>query len=340
VLNDKGSLMKSLDSIVRSTYRALVRETQRLPHVYLSDFFRTRTTQYFRENILSGSISKRLLWRKVGKAKKELRKLQRANNGEKSALTHVIELAYGRKGKLHHELKKHYLTNPFNSPPPRIIPAVERSRPPSYSPELKVLLTSIHSRSKPLSSSALYTPPTLPQKADLSSEEARIFGPLSRRREVNIRWRYHTAQLARTYFPLELSKGESNGSEFQTELRPTGAEELELLREVETLARSPHNGVPLPRRQQINYAKKETKDQTNIGQVFYSSRPARFIRRRYAQLLSRIPILRPKINTKTECITSFSPLAIGAPVQGMKVPEASKEDIDWFLKGEGSDGKE
>lgn len=37
---------------------------------------------------------------------KELRRLHKANEGDRKALQHVLDTAYGRKGKLKHELMK------------------------------------------------------------------------------------------------------------------------------------------------------------------------------------------------------------------------------------------
>lgn len=331
-------------SIIRSTYRAFLRQAHALPHIYLREFFRVRSTQYFRENIISRQhLPEDLLQAKLKTVQKELRRLRRANNGEKRALDHVLDLAYGRKGKLKHELMKHYLTNPAKPPPASIIPGVERSRPPSYSPELTTLLTSVHSRTltKPLKPEALVNPPTLPARADPSSEEARLLGRLSLRREVNIRWRFHSGELKRTYFPLELSeKGSSNGEANARPVpRQTGAEELALVAELERLATSPHDGVPIPRRQRAALKDQKGDHKPNTHQEsfesnFNSPKPVRFIRRRYRELLGRVPILRSDGHAKTGCSTTVSSLAIGHDFKGMRVPNAAQDDLDWILRSD------
>lgn len=228
---------------------------------------------------------------------------------------------------------QHYLSNPFESPSPRIIPAVERSRPPSYSPELTTLLTSVHARTltKPLKPSALHTPPTLPSRADPSSEEARLLGPFSRRREVNIRWRYHTGEVKRTYYPLELTRPAEEPN--TSRLRETGAEELKLLEEVERLARSPHDGVPMPRRERRTMPNHKRESQP-FQAKFDSPLPTRFLRRRYRELLSRIPILTLDSSSSTGCRTSLSPLALSNDTRISRMGRAAAEDVDWIVRAE------
>ncbi|KIJ46392.1 hypothetical protein M422DRAFT_29255 [Sphaerobolus stellatus SS14] len=328
---------------IRSTYRGLLRQARYLPHLYLRTFFRVKITHYFRNNIVARwDLPERLLAAKLKRAEKELRLLRRANNGEKRAFDYVLDVAYGRRGKLKHELSKHYLTNPYEPPPPRIIPQVERSRPPSYSPELVTLLTSGHARTqtKPLKPSALVTPPTLPERANPSSEEARLLGRLSLRREVNIRWRYHSGELKKTYFPLEVSEASFAISDDQIKSpRPTGVEELALVSELERLARSPHEGVPMPRRQRLSESsagqkqnQNQSSRQASIKTDFNSPKPIRFIRRRYRELLSRVPILRQDSKSKTGCSTAISSLAISHGFKGMTVPNAAEEDVEWVLR--------
>lgn len=99
------------------------------------------------------------------------------------------------------------LTDPTSPLPPRIISEVERSRPPQYSPELAALLSSNFARAggKPMKTAHFERPPTLPPRADPNSDQARWFGPFSKRRRVNIHWRYFTSQWKSTYPPLEVS---------------------------------------------------------------------------------------------------------------------------------------
>lgn len=233
-------------------------------------------------------------------------------------------------------LVQHFLSNPFEPPPTRIIPAVERSRPPSYSPELTTLLTSHHARTltRPLKLGALHTPSTLPERANQSSEEARLLGPFSRRREVNIRWRFHMGELKKTYFPLELTRLPDNND--MPHLRETGAEELKLLEDVERLARSPHEGVPMPRRERCTVLDHKPASHP-LQPVFDSSLPTRFLRRRYRELLSRIPILTPNSKAKTGCSTTFSPLALSSATRSLRIGQGTEEDVNWIIRAETED---
>lgn len=243
--------------------------------------------------------------------------------------------------------RQRFLENPFEPQPERIISAVERSRPPSYSPELATLLTSVHSRTltRPLKPAALKNPPTLPGRAESSSEEARILGPFSKRREVNIRWRYHIGEIRRTYYPLELTVPDllphQKHHQHQHHLRTTGLEKLCLLQEVERIARSPcDDGRPFPRRQQRKSAQQESVQTClNIPQPDKSDQtkfspsppfPSRFLRRRYRELLARIPILVPDKTARYSARTSWSPLALVSSQRNIQYPSVPDEDMKWL----------
>jgi hypothetical protein len=143
------------------------------------------------------------------------------------------------------------LSDPNAPLPPPIIKGKPDSRPPVYSPELSALLLSAHSRTtKSLPKTALTTS-RLPARADPLSDEARLLGPLSKRREVNLRWRFFTDEWKKVIPPLQLTCKEalSTGKGVQepssTEslarlgLRPVGMQGLGVLEHVEHLARPP-----------------------------------------------------------------------------------------------------
>jgi LYR motif-containing protein 2-like len=82
-----------------------------------------KVQQYFRKNVITKQYRPRLVDAKLKKARKvrilfqcafhyiftdmkELRRLRRANEGDRKALQQVLDLAYGRQGKLKHELMK------------------------------------------------------------------------------------------------------------------------------------------------------------------------------------------------------------------------------------------
>ena len=97
------------------------------------------------------------------------------------------------------------LTDPSSPTPAPIIPSLEQSRPPVYSPQLKALLLHPSSkRNKVLRPEDFSNLRTLPPQANPKSEEARIFGRFSKRREVNVRWRFYKDELRKVFPPLEV----------------------------------------------------------------------------------------------------------------------------------------
>lgn len=171
-------------------------------------------------------------------------------------------------------------------PPPRIISAVEKSRPPVYSSELKALLTSSAARrKKPIDAKNLVSPPTLPTRADPTSEDARLLGPLSKRREVNIRWRYFTAEWQKIRPPLQVvvaGAGVSPGDISRAQIRGVGFQGTGVFEDVESLAGPLRAAPPLTRREL---------DAGKSSGELQSRHPSRWLRRRHQHLLSRLPIL-------------------------------------------------
>lgn len=138
----------------------------------------------------------------------------------------------------------------------------------------------------------LHSPPTLPPRADLSSDDARLFGPFSKRREVNIRWRYFSSQWKRLYPPLEVSveKQGAQGTSSQDDallgarVRGVGMQTAGLFDELKLLAGPTSERPPPPRRIDPVYP--------SIPSYTADRRaPNRFLRRRYRELLGRIPVL-------------------------------------------------
>ncbi|KAJ7293404.1 hypothetical protein C8J57DRAFT_1490821 [Mycena rebaudengoi] len=188
----------SHNSAVFALYRAFLRQTRKLPHLYLRQFWRIKASDDVRA-ILATDNAQGIRDRKFDRMSKDLRKVEGANNRNAKAFDHILDVAYARKGKLRHETMEPILTDPTEPIPPKIIPAVEKSRPPVYSQELTALLTSPHSRiRRPLDKKHLACPTTLPARADPASADARLLGPFSKRRETNIRWRYFVAECKKT----------------------------------------------------------------------------------------------------------------------------------------------
>lgn len=292
----------------------------------------------------------------------ELRKITLANQGIEKKFEHVLDLAYGRKGKLKWELinvrsvstdnhtssylLQPLLTDPSIPPPERIIPAVEKSRPPVYSKELTALLTSkVSHKNKPLGHTAIRRPPTLPARADLNSEDARLLGPLSKRREVNIYWRFYTEQVKRVYPPFQMileerdSPGETRhltdkGALHRAGIRVGGVQGEGVYEEIETLANAPSPSQA---------------GGTSGTDIFQASplRP-RFLRRRFASLLGRTPVLvysHPPTQAKEHPVAQGLPgklqvsLSRHARHHDLRnspnhLPEADAADIAWLQAAE------
>lgn len=86
---------------------------------------------------------------------------------------------------------------------PPLQAGVPRTRPPVYTPKLASFVASPYvSESKAVTSVQLAHPPTLPERANANSEEARLLGRLHPRREANIRWRYLARLRDRSYAPF------------------------------------------------------------------------------------------------------------------------------------------
>lgn len=127
-------------------------------------------------------------------------------------------------------------------------------------------------------------PPSLPARANPDSEEARLFGPFSKRREVNLRWRFYSKHLRYIYPPLEVGLEQGpRGSQCRTVdrsalqaagIRPMALQGAGLIQEIEHLART---GRP--------------PGADSDPQLTRSHLPPRFLMRRFARLLERMPQL-------------------------------------------------
>lgn len=83
------------------------------------------------------------------------------------------------------------------------LPPPNQPRPTTFPPALCSLLSSPISHStRPQTPSQLLKPPTLPERVDPKSEEARLIGPLTLQREKAIRKRYFRDQVAKIRAPI------------------------------------------------------------------------------------------------------------------------------------------
>lgn len=258
-----------------------------------------------------------------------LKRIRKANQGDIQSFQHLLGLAYGRKGKLKWELLEvcDYFscvlgvswlktTKPFmysNGPlPDTIIPGRESSRPPTFSPELTTLLTSPHSRTtRPLNKGDIITPRNLPACADPLSEDARIYGQFSKRREVNIRWRQFRAETKKLFPPLDSSVADIVHAKLEN---------------VECAVGSLFRGPTKTRRERKDNVER---DESPIQLV--RRHPSRWVRRRYRWLLSHSPRL---VNRSGNFLgvqissRSFSPYQKSAAY----IPEVDGTTLTWFRR--------
>lgn len=194
---------------------------------------------------------------------------------------------------------KPLLSDPNASIPPPIIRSVEKSGPPVYSPELKALLTSGHSRiTKPLTPRSLDFPPTLPIRANPVSDDAQLLGALSKRREVNIRWRYFVNEWKKVYPPLQVvandpSQGFRNcvndADLKRAGIRGFGMQGWGVFESISSIAGPLHmpNALTRKARQNANAVLEVPQPTTSRP----ARHPSRWLRRRYQELLGRLPVL-------------------------------------------------
>ncbi|KAG1757764.1 hypothetical protein EDB19DRAFT_1658888 [Suillus lakei] len=316
--------MKHGQHAIASVYRSYLREIRRLPHAYLRRVFRLKAEDDCRAALLTTCNDRR-----AGKLKRVSKTMQHvcaANNGSHQAFNRILDLAYGRVGRLRWELMEPLLSDPNAPLPPPIISGKESSRPPVYSPELAALLTSgLSRRKRPLVPDDLSFPPILPERADPNSSDAQILGPFSKRREVNARWKYFGQEWKKVFPPLQISVSpsrdvvnEGSNSSTSAAVRKIGFDGTTVLEELVQLTAKPKNIS----RQGID-----------------AFLPRRWLRRRYQELLGRLPILtfisaREDVKPKKPggFSVSLAPNALKARIQGRLLPCATDDDVAWNQK--------
>jgi hypothetical protein len=183
--------------------------------------------------------------------------------------------------------------------PEPLIPGIDRSRPPTYSPTLKAILAAAVAKSndKTHLPAQLEHPPTLPARADPKSEDAKLLGPLSLRRQVNIRWRFFSQQRDLTWWPLEVGSSTLAGipPSPSHSVPSTGFEGLGVVQEIERLATQLGD-----RPQSTSLRQDAVHEQDAAMEAVHASllppgklptRSRRWMRRRYRELLAKIPAL-------------------------------------------------
>ncbi|KAF8560203.1 hypothetical protein OG21DRAFT_1502537, partial [Imleria badia] len=282
-----------MNSSIFSLYRTYLRQVRALPHDYLRHFFRIKGADDFRSVLKTKSARHRR--NKLKRVSKDLQRLRAANGGQFAAFDRMLDIAYGRVGKLRRELIEPLLSDPDPSLLPPTNQRKERTRSPAYSPELATLLTSGISRTtRALQKHHLVSPPGLPERAKTNSQDAMLLGPLSRRREYNIRWRFFKNEWKKVYPPLQISlhhpANRSNTDSLSNPPLNFGFQNALTLQELLALAGSPSRLPDPPRKQRRLHRIQETSD-TN---PFDANLSVRWLRRRYQALLSRVPLLVPR----------------------------------------------
>jgi hypothetical protein len=162
-------------------------------------------------------------------------------------------------------------------------------------------------RTKPLKRSELASPPTLPPRADPNSAAAKFFGLLSKRREVNIRWRYFIEEWKKIFPPLQVNvieetvtlDGRLSQSDSSQEaltragIRGVGLQGKGVHEELVMLAGSLSTPPPTPRRQRNASIRDDCSPSSPASPKIQprSRFPTRWLRRRYQELLGRLPTL-------------------------------------------------
>ncbi|KAF9270033.1 hypothetical protein L218DRAFT_952227 [Marasmius fiardii PR-910] len=314
---------------IPSLYRSYLRQINRLPVEHLRIFFRIKAKDDLEAVIGTKGVA--LQQRKLKRVSKDIAKVKAACEGGVEAFDHVLDLAYGRKGKMKRELIEPLLTDLNATSPPPIISRVPKSRPPVYSKELAALLTSEFSRpAGSLRQKHLVFPPNLPAHADPSSEEARFYGPCSKRREVNARWRYFTRVQKSVYPPLIISKRPSEETEPSSQdVSGATVQGSNIFEAMEAIV-----GIPYPNRQLTRRERKATNGDTTDNTEAERRHPSRWLRRRYQRLLGRTPVLNHRHhyerltgNYKVEL--SVMSLLHGVPPL-VRQPEVDADSLVWY----------
>jgi hypothetical protein len=251
-------------------------------------------------------------------------------------------------------LTKPILSDPTAPSSSRIISAEEKSRQPSYSPQLKALLTSGLSRTtKALQPQALTFPPKLPLRADPCSEEASLLGPLSKRREANIRWRYFVREWKKVLPPLQASvkihdvihNGTTKEDVRRAGIRGFGMQGLGVFEEIETLI-----GPPWIPKTPCFHGEQEMREKTGGDSTSQSLRsprhPSRWLRRRYQELLGRMPVLHYSGRTRSgsgcgrySVLLSDRAITPSRRYSADRIAEVDSVDLAWLEEAEDEDEK-
>lgn len=224
------------------------------------------------------------------------------------------------------------------------------------------MLTSTHSRTtKALQKDNLKSPPIMPPRADRLSEEAQLLGPFSKRREVNLHWRYFKTEWKKVLPPLQVSIREiPNSLEMINQsndkhdsvgagVRSVGLQDSGVLEEAQNLAGPAWKPLSTPRRARQGLDKEAPKPHESL---FVSGLPTRWLRKRYQDLLGRVPVLtysprQQKDNQNKHCPAgyyevSLAPSAISPHIRygANRLPPVDESNLSWIQLAEESEKRE
>lgn len=220
---------------------------------------------------------------------------------------------------------------------------------------------------RPPSRAQLSKPPTLPERADPTTEEARLIGPLNSQRIKAIRGRYFNSQLSKVRAPIAIELKRKDGRPIEDKegfAKRAGLSKVNLESGRRVLAgleaKSQVSAKPLPPRrlQTLEQIRSSTPIPPQVRQkmdddqrrIFSPSsknskwhRPktvtSRLLRRRYQDILSKSPILvvedridKSSPSSSPTASSGFSYSVTLSPFArgGLNlIPEASAEDLWW-----------
>jgi len=136
--------------------------------------------------------------------------------------------------------------------------------------------------------SSLINPPLLPPRHDPNSEEARILGRLSLRREFNHRRKFFRTEVQKVLPPLEILE-EQSANRHHPRRRLEKLHLPQMLKNMVKIRKPerPKRSIPVKTMDQDQ----EDPEQINSDADDVDRLPSRFLRRRHKLLLGKIPIL-------------------------------------------------
>ncbi|CEL53854.1 hypothetical protein RSOLAG1IB_06635 [Rhizoctonia solani AG-1 IB] len=293
-------------SEVLSLYRSLLSEAHKLPDPLVKFTYSIYIRDRFRKNARISDEG--LRYKKIKTGRQKLRQLQAANNGDKTAVARTLSFAYGVSGPTRHQnLTMYKLTGSLPKP--------TDTRPPPFPPILRALLSSPLARTKP----GWKLQPDEPAAISLALDKRGWLGMLPERRERNLWWNWWREEPTKTLVPTEIriepspggdapgttdstNSSDTTNSKLSLRLKELGlpvtkTQESDLIHRAEEYSRS-YVAPRTPRRStERTLGSQEQASEANLAVPLQS----RFMRRRYRELLGKMPILsfKPASSSKT-----------------------------------------